>query len=126
MEASSGAPRWVRPRPGLVPLRSKTPEPMLGVDDGSETAGSAGSGPPQTPESAPFNAGARNLDLVTVLFSHHELLDRERDRLAFNRAVFAALAPVCLYVEAAQLSTSTAASGGAAQSQYLLKFRRPQ
>lgn len=117
----------------------------------------------QTPDSAPFSAAARNLDLVALLFSYHDLVARGRDRLAFNRAVFAALAPDRLYViaehaapsgagmeaaragrveerlvradveaagfefvEAAQLSASTAQPGGVAQSQYLLKFRRPQ
>jgi predicted methyltransferase len=117
----------------------------------------------QTPDSAPFSAAARNLDLVTLLFSYHDLVARGRDRLAFNRAVFAALAPDRLYViaehaapsgagveaaragrveerlvredveaagfefvEAAQLSASTAQPGGVAHSQYLLKFRRPQ
>lgn len=52
----------------------------------------------QTPDSAPFSAAARNLDLVTLLFSYHDLVAGGRDRLAFNRAVFAALAPDCLYV----------------------------
>jgi hypothetical protein len=117
----------------------------------------------RTPDSAPFSAAARNLDLVTLLFAYHELVAGGRDRLAFNRAVFEALAPERLYViaehaapsgvgveaaragrveerlvradveatgfvfvEAAQFSASTVHPGGAAPSQYLLKFRRPK
>jgi predicted methyltransferase len=117
----------------------------------------------QTPDSEPFSAAARSLDLVMVFFSYHDLVSRWHDRLAFNRAVYAALAPDRLYViaehaarsgvgveaaaaggveerlvradvaaagfvfvEAAQLSASTVQPGGATQSQYLLKFRRPK
>jgi predicted methyltransferase len=117
----------------------------------------------RTPDSAPVGAATRNLDLVTLLFSYHGLVARGQDRLAFNRAVFTALAPdrfyvvaehaappgagieaaragrvdECLvradveaagfvFVEAAQLSVSTAHPAGTARSQYVLKFRRPK
>jgi predicted methyltransferase len=62
----------------------------------------------QTPDSEPFSAAARNLDLVTLLFSYHDLVARGRDRLAFNRAVFAALAPDRLYVVAEHAAPSSA------------------
>lgn len=51
-----------------------------------------------TPDSAPFSAAARDLDLVTLLFAYEDLVASGRDRLAFNRAVFAALAPGRSYV----------------------------
>lgn len=51
-----------------------------------------------TPDSAPLGSMARDLDLVTVLFAYDELVASGRDRLAFNRAVFAALAPERFYV----------------------------
>lgn len=121
----------------------------------------------ETSDVAPFSAAAKNLDLVTVLFSYHELVTQGRSRLPFNRAVFEALAPDGIYViaghgtaagasvetaregridervvradveaagfvfvEAAQLLSSTAHAGSSAEapaaSQYLLKFRRPR
>ena len=52
----------------------------------------------QTTGGAPFSAAARNLDLVTVLFSYHELVAQGQSRLSFNRAVFDALAPDRFYV----------------------------
>jgi len=52
----------------------------------------------ETPDSAPFSAAAWSLDLVTLLFSYHDLVARGGDRLAFNRAVFTALAPDRFYV----------------------------
>jgi predicted methyltransferase len=51
-----------------------------------------------TPDSAPLATAARDLDLVTVLFAYDGLVASGRDRLAFNRAVFAALAPERFYV----------------------------
>jgi predicted methyltransferase len=51
-----------------------------------------------TPLSAPFSAAARDLDRVTLLFAYEDLVASGRDRLAFNRAVFGALAPEGLYV----------------------------
>jgi predicted methyltransferase len=53
-----------------------------------------------TPISAPFSAAARDLDRVTLLFGYEELVASGRDRLAFNRAVFGALAPEGVYVVA--------------------------
>jgi predicted methyltransferase len=61
-----------------------------------------------TPDSEPFSAAARNLDLVTLFFSYHDLIARGRDRLAFNRAVFAALAPDRSYVVAEHAAASGA------------------
>lgn len=55
----------------------------------------------ETSDVAPFSAAAENLDLVTVLFSYHELVAQRRSRLSFNRAVFEALAPDRFYVIAA-------------------------
>jgi predicted methyltransferase len=60
----------------------------------------------RTPDSAPFSAAARSLDLVTLLFAYHDLVAAGRDRLAFNRAVFAALAPDRLYVIAEHAAPS--------------------
>jgi predicted methyltransferase len=51
-----------------------------------------------TPDSAPFSARAKNLNLVTMLYAYHDLVSRGTDRLAFNRAVFEALAPGGVYV----------------------------
>jgi predicted methyltransferase len=59
-----------------------------------------------TPESTPFSAAARDLDLVTLLFSYHDLVAGGSDRLAFNRAVFEALAPERLYVIAEHAAPS--------------------
>lgn len=53
-----------------------------------------------TPLSAPFSAAARDLDRVTLLFAYEDLVASGRDRRAFNRAVFAALAPEGIYVVA--------------------------
>jgi predicted methyltransferase len=53
-----------------------------------------------TPDSAPFSAEARQLDRVTLLFAYENLVASGRDRHAFNRAVFAALAPEGVYVVA--------------------------
>jgi predicted methyltransferase len=53
-----------------------------------------------TPLSAPFAAAARDLDRVTLLFAYEDLVASGRDRVAFNRAVFGALAPEGVYVVA--------------------------
>ena len=65
-----------------------------------------------TPDSAPFSAAARDLDLVTLLFAYSDLVEHGRDRLAFNRAVFAALAPDRFYIVASH-DPSPQAAGGA-------------
>ena len=52
----------------------------------------------QTRELAPFSAPAKSLDLVTVRFAYHEIVERGQDRLAFNRRVFEALAADRFYV----------------------------
>jgi predicted methyltransferase len=66
-----------------------------------------------TPDSAPLGAATRNLDLVTLLFSYHDLVARGHDRLSFNRAVFAALGPDCHYVIAEHAAPSGSGVGAA-------------
>ncbi|HTV18047.1 MAG TPA: hypothetical protein VMG12_05235 [Polyangiaceae bacterium] len=68
-----------------------------------------------TPDSAPFSAVARDLDLVTILFSYADLVAQGRDRLVFNRAVFAALAPERFYIIAAHGRSPASSAPGEGQ-----------
>jgi predicted methyltransferase len=67
----------------------------------------------ETPDTAPFNGEAKHLDLVTMLFSYHDLVARGRNRRAFNRAVFDALSPDRFYVIAEHAAPSGAGVGAA-------------
>ena len=49
---------------------------------------------------APFTAEAKDLDLVTFLFSYHDAIVQGVDRAKLNAAVFAALKPGGMYVVA--------------------------
>jgi predicted methyltransferase len=49
---------------------------------------------------APLSPEARDLDLVTLLFSYHDVIARGADRSKLNAAVFQALRPGGLYVVA--------------------------
>ena len=49
---------------------------------------------------APFSPEARDLSLVTLLFSYHDVIAAEHDRGKLNAAVFAALKPGGFYVVA--------------------------
>jgi predicted methyltransferase len=78
----------------------------------------------ETSDAAPFSAAASKLDLVTMLFSYHELVARGQDRLAFHRAVFAALAPDRFYVvasHAAPEGTSGEAAGAGRVDERLVR-----
>jgi predicted methyltransferase len=47
---------------------------------------------------APFSAEAKDLDLVTLMFSYHDVIAQGGDRAQLNAAVFAALKPGGSYV----------------------------
>jgi predicted methyltransferase len=51
-----------------------------------------------TPDDAPFARGARDLDLVTLLFEYHDDMARGRDLKKLHLAVFRALRPGRFYV----------------------------
>jgi len=67
----------------------------------------------QTSDAAPFSAEAKDLELLRMLFSYHDLVALGRNRVAFNRAVFNALAPDRFYVIAEHAAPDGAGTGAA-------------